>query len=83
MIFSGSFPVQKVPLGSATRTGELVDLCEQLGGVAYSYLVCPTGERIIAETKGEEAPVSEGAVSVSFDPASALFFDAETEQRLR
>jgi len=63
--------------------GAKVDLCEQLGGVAYSYLVCPTGERVIAETKGEEAPVSEGTVSVSFDPASALFFDAETEKRLR
>lgn len=63
--------------------GARVDLCEQLGGVAYSYLVCPTGERVIVETKGEEAPVSEGTVAVSFDPAAALYFDAETEGRLR
>ncbi|MBO6508438.1 MAG: sn-glycerol-3-phosphate ABC transporter ATP-binding protein UgpC [Roseibium sp.] len=63
--------------------GAKVDLCEQLGGVAYSYLICPTGERIIVETKGEEAPISEGTISISFDPASALFFDAKTEQRLR
>ncbi|MEM5582823.1 sn-glycerol-3-phosphate ABC transporter ATP-binding protein UgpC [Roseibium sp. AS2] len=62
--------------------GARVDLCEQLGGVAYSYLVCPTGERVIVETKGEEAPVSEGTVAVSFEPGAALFFDAETEGRL-
>ncbi|MHA7776582.1 ABC transporter ATP-binding protein [Roseibium sp. M-1] len=63
--------------------GAKVDLCEQLGGVAYSYLVCPTGERVIVETKGEDAPVSEGNVAISFDPASALYFDAKSEQRLR
>ncbi|MEO9530290.1 sn-glycerol-3-phosphate ABC transporter ATP-binding protein UgpC [Roseibium sp.] len=63
--------------------GARVDLCEQLGGVAYSYLVCPTGERVIVETKGEEAPVSEGTVAVSFEPGAALFFDAGTEGRLR
>ncbi|MEM8701064.1 MAG: sn-glycerol-3-phosphate ABC transporter ATP-binding protein UgpC [Pseudomonadota bacterium] len=68
---------------SASAEGATVDLCEQLGGVAYSYLICPTGERIIVETKGEEAPVAEGHVDVSFDPSSAFFFDVETEQRLR
>ena len=68
---------------AASAEGAKVDLCEQLGGVAYSYLICPTGERVIVETKGEEAPVTEGTVSISFDPASALFFDAKTEKRLR
>ncbi|QDG75866.1 ABC transporter ATP-binding protein [Labrenzia sp. PHM005] len=63
--------------------GAKVDLSEQLGGVAYSYLVCPTGERVIVETKGEDVPVSDGTVSVTFDPANAFFFDANTEQRLR
>jgi len=68
---------------AASAEGAKVDLCEQLGGVAYSYLICPTGERVIVETKGEEAPVTEGTVAISFDPSSALFFDAETEKRLR
>ncbi|MEQ8373350.1 MAG: TOBE domain-containing protein, partial [Roseibium aggregatum] len=68
---------------SPAQEGAKVDLCEQLGGVAYSYLICPTGERVIVETKGEDAPVSDGTVAIDFDPASALFFDAKTEQRLR
>jgi lactose/L-arabinose transport system ATP-binding protein len=38
---------------------------------------------VIVETKGEDAPVSDGLVAIDFDPASALFFDAKTEQRLR
>ncbi|MCK7612851.1 ABC transporter ATP-binding protein [Roseibium sediminicola] len=71
--------LQVAPAGEGAR----VDLCEQLGGVAYSYLVCPSGERVIVETKGEDAPVSDGTVAISFDPASALFFDAKSEKRLR
>ncbi|CTQ56484.1 Maltose/maltodextrin import ATP-binding protein MalK [Roseibium album] len=66
-----------------SNEGAKVDLCEQLGGVAYSYLICPTGERVIVETKGEEAPISEGTVAINFDPETALFFDAKSEQRLR
>lgn len=68
---------------SPAQEGAKVDLCEQLGGVAYSYLICPTGERVIVETKGEDAPVSDGTVAIDFDPASVLFFNAKTEQRLR
>ena len=48
---------------SPAQEGAKVDLCEQLGGVAYSYLICPTGERVIVETKGEDAPVSDGTVA--------------------
>jgi multiple sugar transport system ATP-binding protein len=73
---------QKLNIAESAE-GAKVDLCEQLGGVAYSYLICPTGERVIVETKGEEAPISEGTVAISFDPVSALFFDAKSEQRLR
>lgn len=68
---------------SETDEGAKVDLSEQLGGVAYSYLVCQTGERVIIETKGEDVPRPDSAVAITFDPANAFFFDAKTEQRLR
>lgn len=68
---------------SPSDGGAKIDLCEQLGGVAYSYVICSTGERVIVETKGEDAPVADTSVAITFDPKSALFFDAETEQRLR
>jgi lactose/L-arabinose transport system ATP-binding protein len=60
-----------------------IDIRERLGGVAYDYLVTPTGERIVVETKGDEE-IPEGApVAVEFDAATAMFFDATSEQRLR
>ncbi|MBO9420848.1 sn-glycerol-3-phosphate ABC transporter ATP-binding protein UgpC [Labrenzia sp. R4_2] len=68
---------------SETDEGAKVDLSEQLGGVAYSYLVCQTGERVIIETKGEDATRPDSTVAITFDPANAFFFDAKTEQRLR
>ena len=60
-----------------------VNLRERLGGVAYDYLTTPTGERIVIETRGDDPIAAGTSVSVVFDPANALFFDAETEQRLR
>ncbi|MFW8596085.1 ABC transporter ATP-binding protein [Cribrihabitans neustonicus] len=60
-----------------------VDIRESLGGVAYDYLNTPTGERIVVETKGDEAIPEGSSVLVDFDPASAMFFDAKTELRLR
>ena len=60
-----------------------VDISEQLGGVAYDYLNTPTGERIVVETKGDEAQPAGTEVIVSFDPATAMYFDAKTEARLR
>jgi len=60
-----------------------IDIRERLGGVCYDYLNTPTGERIIAETKGDE-PIERGtSVKVTCEDADILFFDAETEQRLR
>ncbi|RME15998.1 MAG: sn-glycerol-3-phosphate ABC transporter ATP-binding protein UgpC [Alphaproteobacteria bacterium] len=56
---------------------------ERLGGVAYDYLDTPTGERIIAETRGDEVQPAKTRVAVDFDPQTAMFFDAETEARLR
>ena len=60
-----------------------VDIRERLGGVAYDYLVTPTGERMIVETRGDEAFPEGAGVVVDFDDATAMVFDAKTEARLR
>lgn len=60
-----------------------LDLRERLGGVAYDYLTTPTGERLIVESRGEDVMAEGGNVQVSFDVDKVLFFDAQTEQRLR
>ncbi|MEJ8472895.1 ABC transporter ATP-binding protein [Roseibium algae] len=63
--------------------GAEADLTEQLGGVAYTYFVCPTGERLVVETKGEDAPVSGVRALLRPEDGTVFFFDAETEKRLR
>ena len=60
-----------------------VDITEQLGGVAYEYLTTPTGEPLVIESKGDDAVSAGTEVKVGFDPARVMFFDAETEARLR
>ncbi|MGP6088453.1 ABC transporter ATP-binding protein [Antarctobacter jejuensis] len=60
-----------------------IDLRERLGGVAYDYLDTPTGERIVVETKGDEEIAEGAAVALHFDAADAMFFDGNTEARLR
>ena len=60
-----------------------VDLTESLGGVSYTYLDAGNGERIIVEG-GEEDPAAEGsAVSLAFDAANTMVFDAKSEARIR
>ncbi|MCE0506710.1 sn-glycerol-3-phosphate ABC transporter ATP-binding protein UgpC [Roseivivax sp. GX 12232] len=60
-----------------------LDIRERLGGVAYDYLVDGKDARIVVETRSDE-DIPEGTeVRLVFDPAEALFFDGETEQRLR
>ncbi|WP_293576579.1 sn-glycerol-3-phosphate ABC transporter ATP-binding protein UgpC [Phaeobacter sp.] len=61
----------------------ILDLRERLGGVSYDYLTTPTGEKIIVETRGDEAHPEGTSVTLAFDDADAYFFDAVTEQRLR
>jgi lactose/L-arabinose transport system ATP-binding protein len=61
----------------------ILDIRERLGGVAYDYLRTSSGEKIIVETRGDEAMPEGSAVSLDFDDSDALFFDGETEQRLR
>ena len=60
-----------------------LELRERLGGVAYDYLRCATGERLIVESRNDEALPEGTTINVDFDPAAAYFFDAETETRLR
>ena len=60
-----------------------LDIRERLGGVSYDYMNTPQGERLIAETRNDEMIAEGSAVQIGFDPANALFFDPETEKRLR
>gem|GEM_PF-2512142 len=60
-----------------------VYITEQLGGVSYVYLDAPTGDRLIVEARGGENLKPGSKAGVSFDPSTAMFFDAKTEARLR
>ncbi|WP_136443929.1 ABC transporter ATP-binding protein [Pacificoceanicola onchidii] len=60
-----------------------IDIRERLGGVAYDYLTSGTGERLVVETRGDEAMPEGTKVRLDFDAADAMFFDAGSEARLR
>ncbi|PWG17582.1 ABC transporter ATP-binding protein [Salibaculum griseiflavum] len=60
-----------------------LDIRERLGGVSYDYLIPPGGERIIVESRDNTAMTEGTSVVIDFDTADAMFFDGETEQRLR
>jgi lactose/L-arabinose transport system ATP-binding protein len=60
-----------------------VDLSEQLGGVAYHYLVAPSGGKIIVEAHDQMSPKPGSRVALSFDPKDAYFFDPVSGTRLR
>ena len=60
-----------------------LDIRERLGGVAYDYLNTPTGERLVVESKGDLAMEEGTAVTIAFDETRVMFFDAQTEARLR
>ena len=60
-----------------------VDLSEQLGGVAYHYLVAGDDTRITVEAHDQSAPASGARVGLSVAEGAALFFDAGNGQRLR
>jgi len=68
---------------SDTPTGVVLDIRERLGAVSYDYLLAPGNQKIIVETRdGTDLPEGRD-VTVAFDPADALFFDAGSGQRLR
>jgi lactose/L-arabinose transport system ATP-binding protein len=68
----------------ASGQGELkAELSEALGGVSYLHLVTSTGERIIAEERGDERARAGETVDISFDAHRAMVFDATSELRIR
>ncbi|MGR3838293.1 MAG: ABC transporter ATP-binding protein [Cognatishimia sp.] len=60
-----------------------VDIAEQLGGVSYEYLTTKTGERLVVESKEEDVLPTGSTVKVSYQAEKVMFFDAQSEQRLR
>ncbi len=61
-----------------------VDLIENLGGVAYVYLVSNQKSRVIVELpQSAEQPKIGAKVGIEFDTANALVFDQKTEMRIR
>ncbi|WP_341366615.1 sn-glycerol-3-phosphate ABC transporter ATP-binding protein UgpC [Yoonia sp. BS5-3] len=60
-----------------------VDLTESLGGVSYVYLMSDTGERIVAEERGDQRSVEGARVGLSIEPSRIFLFDVENEQRIR
>ncbi|MFT5707623.1 MAG: lactose/L-arabinose transport system ATP-binding protein [Oceanospirillaceae bacterium] len=60
-----------------------VDITEELGGVAYVYLSSANGERVVVESRGKSNTSSGAKVQIDFDPQQLMFFDVESEQRLR
>lgn len=61
----------------------MLDIREHLGGVSYDYLTTPTGERIVVEVRGAEMTPERTGLTLEFDIADAMLFDAKTEARLR
>lgn len=60
-----------------------VDITEELGGVAYVYLTASNGERVVVEARGKSDVLKGTQVGVEFDAEQLMFFDSQTEQRLR
>ena len=51
--------------------------------MAYEYLRTPTGEALVVESRGDDAVRAGTEVRVGYDASRVMFFDAETEARLR
>lgn len=60
-----------------------IDITEDLGGVAYSYLNASTGERLIAEVRGKHNIGENVAADLQFEANALFLFDAKTELRIR
>jgi len=66
-----------------TGEGLSVDLTEALGGVSYTHLKAATGETLIVEERADDRATEGTTVSVTFDAARAMVFDAGSEARIR
>ncbi len=63
--------------------GLRVDLTEALGGVSYTHIVAGSGEKLIIEERGDERARKGDTFGITFDPARAYLFDAQSEARIR
>ena len=68
---------------SAAEGPITLDIRERLGGVSYDYLMTPTGERLVVETKGEDDLREGDSLAVNFAADRAMLFDQNTGLRLR
>ncbi len=82
---------QKVILGirpehiMVDRSGDTctVDLTEALGGVSYSYLLTPNGDKLIVEERDDQRSTSGDRIGISVRPERAMLFDPDSGVRLR
>ncbi|WP_282182146.1 ABC transporter ATP-binding protein [Aliiroseovarius marinus] len=63
--------------------GAVLDLRERLGGVSYDYLIAGDGEKIIVENREIDTLPEGSSVIVKFNAEDCMFFDANSEERLR
>ncbi len=59
------------------------ELSEALGGVSYLHLVASTGERIIAEERGDDRASAGDTVDIGFEPRRAMVFARDSGLRIR
>ncbi len=60
-----------------------VDLTEALGGVSYSYLISPNGDKLIVEERDDQRSTAGERVGISVPSERVMVFDPETGQRFR
>ncbi|WP_109311079.1 ABC transporter ATP-binding protein [Ruegeria sp. AU67] len=83
--------MSKVTLGirpehiAVDRAGDTctVDLTEALGGVSYTYLLTPNGDKLIVEEREDQRSKQGERIGLSVRPERAMLFDLETGHRLR
>lgn len=70
-------------LSLAEGSTHRVEMTEALGGVSFLHLTAETGEKLVIESREDPKVRLGDRVSIQFDPAHALAFDAKTDLRLR
>ncbi|CUJ99299.1 sn-glycerol-3-phosphate import ATP-binding protein UgpC [Ruegeria denitrificans] len=83
--------LKKVTLGirpehiEVDRAGDTctVDLTEALGGVSYSYLLTPNGDKLIVEERDDQRSKQRERIGITVRSDRAMLFDPETGQRFR
>jgi len=60
-----------------------VDLTEALGGVSYTYLLTPNGDKLIVEERDDQRSKQGERIGISVRPERAMLFDPDTGRRIR